>query len=245
MRSPAAYSAKPGTSPATEPGSPMPNIVSSTPPRRAAPIVLIANSDSAARCWIEATVSSAGLQAQSFGSASELLARCPSNVASCAILDVTLCDASGFEVQDKLRRAGTTVLFLTREPCIASSVRALKAGAIDFLTLPCDSGDLVRALGHAMRHALASWSKRERLSELRSRYAQLTPRERDVFALVVSGMRNKQIAHHLDIKHMTVQIHRGRVMQKMRARSLAALVRMADALQAATATSCSMGSTCW
>jgi len=198
---------------------------------RSEPIVLIVNSDRSARDWIESIVLSAGLRAVSFGSAGELLARIDAGTAACAILDVALPDASGFDIQDKLSREGTSVMFLTRERCISSCVRAIKAGAVDFLTMPCDALELVRALRDAMREALCSWARRERLRELRSRFWRLTRREREVFALVSSGMLNKQIADRLDISEITVQIHRSRVMRKMSARSLAELVRMADALE--------------
>lgn len=196
-------------------------------------MVLILNRDQAARTWIEATVSSAGLPAFSFESASDLTSQFTPSVASRAILDLSLSDASDFELQAQLSRAGATVMFLTQERCVASSVRALKAGAVNFLTLPCEAADLIRALGNAVRHALTCWSHRQRLIDLQARYQQLTPREREVLSLVVSGMRNKQITHQLDIKHITVQIHRSHVMRKMRAGSLASLVRMADLLTSA------------
>ncbi|GFE82912.1 DNA-binding response regulator [Steroidobacter agaridevorans] len=195
------------------------------------PAILIVNGDPSVRRWIEATVTSAGLQARSFDSAAALLSQVASDNAACAILDVSLPDANGFDLQDELARAGVTVLFLTRERCLTSCVRAIKAGAVDFISLPCDAGELVRALHYAVRQALWSRAQREQSSELRSRYEQLTPREREVFLLVSSGMLNKQIAEQLDISEVTVQIHRGRVMRKMSTRSFAALVRMADALR--------------
>lgn len=208
----------------------IPNTAGSISHRPAPPLVLIANSDTTARTWIEATVSSAGLHALGFESASALLAQIPTNGAACAILDVHLSDANGLELQDKLAQMGTTVMFLTRERCVTSTVRAIKAGAVDFLMLPCNEADLVHALGQTVRKALSSWMERERLIELRSRYDGLTPRECEVFALVATGMRNKQVAYQLGITDLTVQIHRGQVMRKMQARSLATLVRMADAL---------------
>ena len=196
-----------------------------------APVVLIVNSDDSARRWIETTVVSSGLRALSFATATELRSCFKADTAACAILDVALSDASGFELQENLARAGAAIMFLTRERCISSCVRAVKAGAVDFLTMPCDSTELVRALHHAMRQALSSWTQRVQFGELRSKYEQLTPREREVFALVASGLLNKQVAQHLHISEITVQIHRGRVMRKMSARSFASLVRMADALQ--------------
>lgn len=125
-------------------------------------------------------------------------------------------------------------MFLTRERCISSCVRALKAGAVDFLTVPCDAHQLVRALRYAVKEAISSQHWRVQIDELCSRYALLTAREREVFDLVASGLLNKQVAQRLNIAEITVQIHRSRVMRKMSARSLASLVRMADALQPAT-----------
>lgn len=195
------------------------------------PAVYIVNSDESSRAWIEAMVVSAGLDAVSFATAAELSAHLRFDTATCVILDVVLRDANGLELQDKLTQAGASVMFLTREHCILSCVKALKAGAIDFLTMPCDATHLVCALRRAMREAVAAWAHRARADELRSRYEQLTSREREIFSLVSSGLRNKQIAQDLEIREITVQIHRGRVMKKMCARSLASLVRMADALQ--------------
>jgi len=196
------------------------------------PAVFIVNSDESSRTWIEAMVVAAGLDAISFATAAELSSHLNFNTATCVILDVVLRDANGLELQDKLARAGAAVMFLTREHCILSCVKALKAGAVDFLTMPCDAKQLVCALRHAVSEALATWTHRAQADELRSRYEQLTSREREIFSLVASGLRNKQIAQELDIREITVQIHRGRVMKKMRARSLASLVRMADAVQA-------------
>lgn len=195
------------------------------------PVVFIVNGDESTRTWIEATVVSAGLRALSFNTAAELLARFTPGAVACAILDVVLPDASGFELQDDLARAGVSIMFLTRERCISSCVRAVKAGAVDFLTVPCEATQLVQALRYAVREALCSRTQRVQFGELRSKYEQLTPREREVFALVASGLLNKQIAQRLDISEITVQIHRSRVMRKMSADSFASLVRMADALR--------------
>jgi FixJ family two-component response regulator len=198
------------------------------------PVVVIVNSDESARTWIEAMVVSTGLRALTFKTAAELLASFKPETAACAILDVVLPDASGLELQDNLARAGLSVMFITREHCISSCVRAVKAGAVDFLIMPCDANQLVESLRYAVRHAHSLWSQRVQHDELRSRYQQLTRREREVFALVSTGLLNKQIAQRLDISEITVQIHRGRVMRKMRADSFASLVRMADALRPET-----------
>jgi len=195
------------------------------------PVVLIASSDESTRSWIEATVGGAGLHASSFCTAARLRSSLEPDRAACAVLDVRLTDACGLELQADLARAGVSVVFVTRECSIATCVKAVKAGAVDFLKMPCDAAQLVRALHHAMRLALSSWTKRVQFGELRSRYDQLTTREREVFALASSGLLNKQTAERLDISEITVQMHRGRVMRKMQARSFASLVRMADALQ--------------
>jgi FixJ family two-component response regulator len=194
-------------------------------------MVFVVNDDPSTRRWIEATVMSAGLRALAFETRGELLSYVQPGTIACAILDVTLPDGSGFELQSDLARAGIASMFLTRDRCIASCVRAVKAGAVDFLTMPCDSISLVRALRDALRQSLSSRTQRVQSDALRSRYEQLTARERQVFALVSSGLRNKQVAHQLSISQITVQIHRGHVMKKMAARSFASLIRMADALQ--------------
>lgn len=195
------------------------------------PTVLIVNGDEATRAWIAAIVDSLGLRAVGIATASELLARITPDTVACAILDVSLPDANGLDLQVDLARFGVPALFLTRDRCIASCVRAVKAGAVDFLTMPCHSTSLVRALRDAVTQAKTAFIQRVHIDELRSKYELLTPRERQVFTLVAGGLRNKQIAFQLDISQITVQIHRGQVMRKMAARSIAALVRMSDALQ--------------
>lgn len=195
------------------------------------PTVFIVNSDASTRAWIENTVTSAGLNAISLSRASELTARLTPGAVACAILDVTLEDASCFELQNELVREGVSTMFLTREHCISSCVRAVKAGAVDFLTVPCDANHLVNALRYAVQEARSSLNRQVQSRELRSRYELLTAREREVFEWVTNGLTNKQVAHRLEIAEITVQIHRSRVMRKMSARSLASLVRMADALQ--------------
>src|SRR5262249_12541678 len=155
------------------------------------PVVFIVNDDDCTRAWIEAIVLSAGLRTIGT-SASELLSCLDRDMPACAILDV-----GGFEFQEALARAGVSILFLTREVSISSCARAFRAGAVDFLTLPCDPAQLVRALHHATREALSLWNSRTRSTELRSKYDRLTTREREVFALVCSGLLNKQIAERL------------------------------------------------
>jgi FixJ family two-component response regulator len=196
------------------------------------PRVFIVNGDESVRTWVEAIVISSGLHALSFRTAAEFMGRFEEETVACAILDVVLQDASAFELQDYLARVGVSVIFLSRERCIPSCVRAMKAGAADFLTMPCDATQLARSLRHAIRQASLLLEQLIQVGELRSRYQQLTSREREIFALVSTGLRNKQIAQRLDISEITVQIHRGRVMKKMSAHSFASLVRMADCVVA-------------
>jgi RNA polymerase sigma factor (sigma-70 family) len=194
------------------------------------PLVFIVNSDEATRAWIESIVTSAGLRAIGATRASELTALLTPGAVACAILDVSLQDTSCFELQNELAREGVAIMFLTRERCISSCVRAVKAGAVDFLTVPCDANHLVSVLRHAVQEARSSLNRRVQIRELCSRYERLTAREREVFELVTDGLPNKQVAQRLEISEITVQIHRSRVMRKMSARSFASLVRMADAL---------------
>ncbi|WP_129781822.1 response regulator transcription factor [Peristeroidobacter soli] len=198
------------------------------------PVVFIVKRDESTRAWVESTVASAGLRAISLSSASELTSRLTPGAVACAILDVTLQDASCFELQDALAREGVAIMFLTREHCISSCVRAVKAGAVDFLTVPCDENQLMSAVRDALEEARSSLIRRVQIRELRSRYEQLTARERQVFELVTDGLSNKQIARRLEIADITVQIHRSRVMRKMSAGSLAALVRIAVAIAGAS-----------
>ncbi len=195
------------------------------------PVVLIVHSDPSTRDWIEASVASAGLRVLSFDSAQALLSQVSHDSASCAIVEVTQADAAGFGLHLELARAGAPFVVVTNEQSIAACVRAFKAGAVDFLSLPCEAMDLVRALRDALGEAIRNWHHRRQLSALKAAYARLTFRERQVFTLVTRGLLNKQIARVLNISEITVQVHRRRAKRKLGARSVAALVRMADQLQ--------------
>lgn len=195
-------------------------------------VVLAVNGDESTRRWVETTLRAAGLRALTFATANELRARMETETVACVVLDVALPDASCFDLQRDLIRAGAAIVFLTRQHCIQSCVQAMKAGAVDFLTVPCDPARLTETLRLALSEARLLRAGRMEFGALLAKHELLTSREREVFVLVSSGLMNKQIAQRLSISEITVQIHRSRVMRKMGARSVASLVRMADALRA-------------
>jgi FixJ family two-component response regulator len=167
-----------------------------------------------------------------FGSASEYLAYSRPDVPSCLILDVELPDINGLDLQSQTAQANhPQIVFITGHGDIPTSVRAMKAGAVDFLTKPFHEPELMRAIDAAIAQDGELRRKRAELAELRQRLSSLTPREREVLPLVVSGLLNKQAAAELGISEITMQIHRGKIMQKMRAGSFADLVRMAATLE--------------
>ena len=167
-----------------------------------------------------------------FGSAAEYLAYPKPDLPACLILDVDLPGINGLDFQSQIGGgAHPQIVFLTGHGDIPSSVRAMKAGAIDFLTKPFSEADLTRAIQAAIAKDREGRRKRTELAELHKRLSSLTPREREVLPLVVSGLLNKQVAAELKISEITVQIHRGKIMQKMHAGSFAELVRIAGALE--------------
>ena len=167
-----------------------------------------------------------------FGSAAESLAYPKPDLPACLILDVDLPGINGLDFQSQIGGGEhPQIVFLTGHGDIPSSVRAMKAGAIDFLTKPFSEADLTRAIQAAIAKDREGRRKRTELAELHKRLSSLTPREREVLPLVVSGLLNKQVAAELKISEITVQIHRGKIMQKMRAGSFAELVRIAGALE--------------
>jgi FixJ family two-component response regulator len=172
------------------------------------------------------------LNVVTFGSAAEYLAYSSPDIPACLVLDVELPDINGL---DLLRQPGQRpfpqIVFITGHGDIPTSVRAIKAGAVDFLTKPLKEADLMRAIRAALAQDRMVRLERAELAELRGRLSCLTPRERDVLPLIVSGLLNKQAAAELAISEITVQIHRGRIMKKMRAGSLAELVRIAAKLE--------------
>jgi FixJ family two-component response regulator len=191
-------------------------------------LVYVVDDDASVRAALDSLLRSAGLLVQCFASASEFLARLPSAVPACLILDLRLPEGSGLDVQRELAdREPMPIVFITGNGDIPSSVRAIKAGAVEFLPKPFRDDELLAAVDQALTQAKDDWRTRKALSSLRSRFASLTPRERQVLGHVVTGMLNKQIASALGISEVTVKGHRGQVMQKLRANSVADLVRMA------------------
>ena len=194
-------------------------------------IVLIVDDDRGIRESLTALLSSFDMHAIAFGSAAEYLAYPKPEVPACLILDVELPDLNGLELQSRIADGHHPhIVFITGHGDIPSSVRAIKAGAIDFLSKPFSEADLMRAVNAALTESRDSRHARAELAELHRRFSSLTPRERDVLPLVASGLLNKQAAAELGISGITLQIHRGKIMKKMAAGSLAELVRMAAML---------------
>jgi FixJ family two-component response regulator len=193
--------------------------------------VHVVDDDASFRIAIERRLKKAGYDVATYGTAQQLLDRLPGDGApGCILLDVQIPGLTGPELQERLGQLGSVlpIVFLTGHGDIPMSVRAIKAGAEDFLTKPISSGDLLHAIEKALAHHEVLLDQREKLDAMRDRIASLTPREREVFELVVRGKINKQIAFELGTTERTIKAHRHSVMEKMQVRSLAELVSIAE-----------------
>jgi FixJ family two-component response regulator len=198
----------------------------------AEPLVYVVDDDAAARAAIQSLLHSVGLRAETFGSAQEFLASYRPNTPACLVLDVRLPGVGGLDFQRDLAARDVTIpiIFITGHGDIPMSVEAMKAGALEFLTKPFRGQVLLDAIHKAIERDRAARHEQSKVAELRQRLDTLTPREREVMQLVISGLLNKQIAAELGASERTVKIHRGQVMRKMQAGSLPDLVRMAGTL---------------
>lgn len=196
------------------------------------PTVFVVDPDVSVRESLESIIRSEGWRAETFASANQFLSSVRDIAASCLVLDVDLPDLSGLELQERVAlEIGMPVIFIAAAADIRTTVHAMKAGAIEFLTKPYCPGALLTAIRLAIERSRAAMHHASEMRTLREDYARLSARERQVMALVVLGRLNKQVAAELDISEITVKAHRGRLMMKMRADSLAVLVRMASRLE--------------
>ena len=204
--------------------------------READAVVFVVDDDAAVRRSLDNLIRSVGLRAETFASAQEFLSSKRPDVPGCLVLDVRLPGLSGLDLQNRMAEADMEIpiIFITGHGDIPMTVQAMKAGAVEFLTKPFREQDLLDAIRQALERDSQAREQRAEIEGLRRRFASLTPREREVMALMVAGLLNKQIAGELGASETTVKIHRHNVMEKMGAGSLADLVRMADKLRTPT-----------
>ena len=199
----------------------------------ARPVVFIVDDDVSVRESVEAMVRFAGFNAEAFGSAQDFLKRPRTILPNCLVLDVHLPDLSGLDLQNLIASERTDFIFITGSGDVPMTVQAMKAGAVEFLTKPFADDVLLEAIRHAIERSRAVLGDESEMRTIRARYASLSRREREVMALVVSGLLNKQVGGELGISEITVKAHRGQVMRKMNAGSLPELVMMAARLRRA------------
>jgi RNA polymerase sigma factor (sigma-70 family) len=193
-----------------------------------APLVYVLDDDASVRSSLERLVRSVGLEVRSFPSAAEFLSHGLQDRPACLVVDVRMPGLSGLDLQDTLSASGWTapIIFITGHGTVPMSVRAMRAGAVNFLQKPFEDQEILDSIHQAVEHETQAFRERAWHLEIERRLGSLTPREREVFSLVVAGFPNKRIAGKLGTSEKTIKVHRARVMEKMHAESLAALVRM-------------------
>ena len=203
----------------------------------ATPIVFVVDDDISVRESLEALIRCEGWRSEAFQSADEFLARPRAATPSCLVLDLTLPGLNGLELQQRIAsdRSDMPIIFISGYGDVPKTVRAMKAGAVEFLTKPLKDDDLLSAIRQAIECSRLALARQSEMRQIRQCLASLTPREREVMSLVVSGLLNKQIGSELGISEITVKAHRGKVMEKMQAESIADLVKMSEKLRSATA----------
>jgi FixJ family two-component response regulator len=207
------------------------------PPVQITPVVFVVDDDVSMRESLDAMIRFAGLKAETFASAQDFLQRPRAMVPNCLVLDVSLPDLSGLDLQNLVasERTDMPIIFITGYGDVPMTVRAMKAGAVEFLTKPFEDEVLLDAIRHAIERSRAALSEEAGLQPVRDRYASLSKREREVMALVISGLLNKQVGAELGISEITVKVHRRHVMRKMGARTLADLINLAGRVNAGRA----------